>query len=403
MNNNIIRNILTLTIIVSFFVCYITPIDARIIHKNDFINKFTKIDVDNSLDEKILSYMKGGHMPSLSACIIKNGSLVWSNSYGFSNLRTNKKTTENTIYLAGSISKTVTGTALMQLYEKDKFDLDDDVNEYLPFKLRNPKYPNINITFRMLLAHQSGIKDRPAMTFLFFSFLNHSKYLLKEYLVPEGKLYNSNIWMDSAPGEGKYYSSIGFEILGYLIEILSGESYAKYCKNNIFEPLEMNDSSFDIDDLDKSRLATPYMHYLSYLPLPDYEMDNACASAGGLRSTILDLSKFFIAHINSGVYDDVRILTEDSVNLMHSIQYLDKGGRDGLGWKIWRYDKENSSNLLEGHIGEVPGGTAFMYYRDNEKTGVLFFINQFGMRIKIIDFINCMGISETLFEKAKEL
>ena len=127
-------------------------------------------DGDSVFDENILSLMKSGHMPSISMGIVKNNSLVWSKSYGYSNILKKEKATNTTIYLAGSISKTFTGLALMQLFEQELFDLDDDVNDYLPFSLRNPNYPNINITFRMLLAHQSSLSDyNIARTFLFLS------------------------------------------------------------------------------------------------------------------------------------------------------------------------------------------------------------------------------------------
>ncbi len=135
---------------------------------------------DSVFDENILSLMKSGHMPSISMGIVKNNSLVWSKSYGYSNRLRKEEATNTTIYLAGSISKTVTGLALIQLYEQGLFDLDDDVNDYLPFNLRNPNYPDINISFRMLLAHQSSLSDyNIARTFLFFSYLNHDKHHLK--------------------------------------------------------------------------------------------------------------------------------------------------------------------------------------------------------------------------------
>ena len=96
------------------------------------------------------------HIPSLSACIIKNDTIVWSKAFGWSDIYNLKKAKSDTIYRVASITKTFTATALMQLYEQGLFDLDDNVSEYLPFDLKNPKYPECNITFRMLLAHQSS-------------------------------------------------------------------------------------------------------------------------------------------------------------------------------------------------------------------------------------------------------
>jgi CubicO group peptidase (beta-lactamase class C family) len=254
----------------------------------------------------------------------------------------------------------------------------------------------------MLLAHQSSLGDREISTFLFFSFLNHDRFMLEEYLVPGGSKYTPKVWRDYAPGEKSYYSSLGFEILGYLVELISNQSFEKYCKINIFELLDMKDTSFDINDLDKNRLVTPYIYVLrKFIPLPNYEMDSACSAAGGLRTTILDLSNFLLAQINGGEYNGIRILEEQTVELMHTTQFPDSQGRHGLGWQIWRIG-ENGTSSLEGHMGEVPGGTAFMHYRSQEQIGILFFMNQF-TRLKLSEFYYWMMVSTALFNKAGEL
>jgi len=359
---------------------------------------------DSVFDENILSLMKLGHMPSISMGIVKNNSLAWSKSYGYSNILKKEKATNTTIYLAGSISKTFTGLALMQLYEQGFFNLDDDVNDYLPFNLRNPNYPDINITFRMLLAHQSGLSDyNIARTFLFFSYLNHDKNHLKEFLVTDGAYYNPKVWGDSPPGKSGYYSNYGFEVLGYLIEILSNESYEDYCKKNIFEPLNMKDTSFRIEELDEEKLVTPYLYFKRiYIPLPNYKMSSANAAAGGLRTNVVDLSKYLIMHINRGEYNGVRILNEESADLMHKIQYPDNYGRFGLGWQVWKFnDSEESS--FSGHTGEVPGGASFMIYNEYNKTGIIYFVNQFTSKLKLVELFSSLIVSQILFEKAKEL
>jgi len=392
-------------IILVFFILFFNlfPITYTTVNSRyGIINSYYN-DTDSDIDQKIQSYMKAGHMPSVSTCIVKNNSLVWSKTYGHANILSNKKATDDTIYLAGSISKTITSTAFMILYEKGLVDLDEDANNYLPFKLRNPKYPDVNITIRMLLSHQSSLSDISIRSFLYFSFFNHSKYYLKEFVCPGGSRYNLRNWRNTKPGEYVYYSNLGFEILGYIIELISDQSYEKFCKKNIFEPLGMFNTSFEIDDLNKSRLVTPYLYlFRTFIPLHDYEMDNACASAGGLRTTVLDLSRFLIVHMNNGIFNGFRLLNESTINLMHTIQPSKNNNRHALGWQVWRSDK-NGTHYLEGHAGEVPGGTSFMFYREPEKTGIIIFINQFTFKNRIIELTNCFRISDTLFEKAKEL
>ena len=123
---------------------------------------YSRIEYDEEsneflFDKYITFLMKFAHKPSVSACIIINDSVVWSKGYGLYDIENNKPATPDTLYLMASISKTVTATALMQLYEQELFDLDDDVNDYLPFSLRNPNFLDTSITFRMLLSHRSSL------------------------------------------------------------------------------------------------------------------------------------------------------------------------------------------------------------------------------------------------------
>jgi CubicO group peptidase (beta-lactamase class C family) len=100
-------------------------------------------DPDNGLDAFIEAEMKAQRVPGLAACIVESGRIVWSKGYGWSDIKARRATDpERTVQHIGSISKTVTATAVMQLWEKGKFELDDDVNQYLRFPLRNPPYPD---------------------------------------------------------------------------------------------------------------------------------------------------------------------------------------------------------------------------------------------------------------------
>ena len=115
------------------------------------------------LDRFIEAEMKAQKIPGLAACIVKSGKITWSKGYGWADIK--RRVTmdpERTIQNIGSISKTVTATAVMQLWEKGKFDLDDDINLHLPFPVRNPSHPDRLISFRSLLTHRSSIADSPA-------------------------------------------------------------------------------------------------------------------------------------------------------------------------------------------------------------------------------------------------
>ena len=188
--------------------------------------------------EKIIKKaMKIAHLSALSAAVVVNDKMKWAEGYGLYDRENKKAATEETIYLMSSLSKSITATAVMQLYEKGHYDLDDDVNEYLPFKLRNPFHKDAPITFRMLLSHTSGLAleegDLYAKTQIStrkkdilqnyycgiipanLKIHNYPDPFLKEYLVPGGIYYRPLIWTKSSPGEIMVYSNISSEFTIY--------------------------------------------------------------------------------------------------------------------------------------------------------------------------------------------
>lgn len=342
-----------------------------------FLEDFGNETNEDLFEKIILNLMKIAHMSALSAGIIKDNKLIWAKGFGLYDRENNKQAKEETIYLVASISKTFTATAIMQLYEKGYFDLDDDVNDYLPFSLRNPNYPDESITFRMLLAHQSSLAmDPPA----FYSYIpgdlevdGYPYPWLKEYLVPGEIHYKPQVWTDLPPGEEMNYANVGYGILGYLVEIMSGKSFEEYCRENIFEPLGMKNTSFRLANLDAKNIAVPYVfQYGEYYPLLHYGILDY--PAGGLRTNIPDLSRFLIAHMNGGVYNGIRILSEKNVEEMHTIQYPSKhyNFQYGLGWQIW----VKPSDVYIGHTGGLYGVATKMVFRQSDKTAIIFFTNK---------------------------
>jgi CubicO group peptidase (beta-lactamase class C family) len=338
---------------------------------NNISKDFNLAEEENSLNDNFYKkLMRIGHIPSLSIGIVKNDELVIAKSYGEYDLENNKIASPDTLYMVNSVSKPFIATALMQLYEQDLFDLDDDVSLYLPFNLKNPKYPNINITFRMLLAHQSSLAESICDIISGDSNLSSYPYpWLKEYLLPDGSLYTPNVWRDYAPGEKHEYSNMGYGILGYLIEQISGLNFNEYIKQNIFIPLGMVNSSFHLDDINTDNAAVIYDYYLGrYIRYPHYEwFPGAC---GNLRTSINELSKFLIAHMNDGVYKNTRILNKSSVELMHKIQYPENKVHYGLGFE-YRHENNEKMKIL-GHTGYC---TTSMWIRPHDDSAIIMITN----------------------------
>lgn len=331
-------------------------------------------------EKLIMKLMNLSHMSALSAAIIKDDECIWAKGFGLYDRENNKYNDEKTIFLVASISKSVAATALMQLYEEGYFILDEDVNNYLPFSLRNPNFPEIPITFRMLFSHQSSLatdrEDLPNfLTRIYPGGLKIEGYpypFLKDYLTIDGLNYRSQVWSNSAPGEEMHYANIGYGLMGYLVEILSGKSFEEYCYENIFTPLGMDNSSFSFANLESNKVAVPYEFIAGeYCPIIHYDLLDA--PAGGLRTSVTDLSHFFIAHMNNGVYGDIRILNKDTIDEMHSIQYpREDGYQYGLGFQIW----ENPNDIYIGHTGGLYGVATKMVFRLSDNIGVIFFTNK---------------------------
>ena len=117
------------------------------------------VHAQTALDAYILNKMEDEHISGLGAALVKDGELLWFGNYGLANREENIPVTESTIYMLASVSKTITVTAVMQLYEDGLFELDDAVNDYLPFDVYNPNYPDSVITIKQLLTHTSAIRD----------------------------------------------------------------------------------------------------------------------------------------------------------------------------------------------------------------------------------------------------
>ena len=136
-------------------------------HQEDYLPEMLKAQPGQSpvrydsagLDSFIRITMDTAHVPGVATWCSKNGQIIWQQCYGYANLEDSIAVADTTSFILASISKTVVGTAIMQLWERNIFQLDDDINGHLPFNVRNPHHPDSAITFRMLMTHTSSIND----------------------------------------------------------------------------------------------------------------------------------------------------------------------------------------------------------------------------------------------------
>ena len=270
----------------------------------------------------------------MSVVVVKNHEIVYSHSFGYNpnyNDPTKKDSiSQDDIYYIASVSKTFVGTAIMQLAEKGKISLDDDVNLYLSFPLRNPAFPSVPITIRMLLSHSSSIKKGVAYN-------NFDK------IVSNKQKDINTLFNNCMPGTMTDYSNLGYTILGAVIEKASGQRFDDYIEENIIKPLGLY-GGFNPKNLDSTRFVRSYRYtggkfvkqssaYIHDLRLSNYRMGHetpALRPAGGMIISAYDLAKYMIMHMNKGVgANGKRIISEDSEMLLrdksiHNLYYTTK-------------------------------------------------------------------------------
>jgi len=341
------------------------------------------------IDSRITRLMSQGNIPSLSAGIVVNDTLVWSNGYG------DQPAGLDTVYMIGSITKMFTATTIMQLYDNGSLDLDTDINNYIPFSVRNPNFPSTPITIRDILTHSSGIGkvDKPLWDFEadFINWANNNigwnltawdpRPTLVEFLNgslnPADPYYKSENWKLFAPGTDWQYSNLGFLLLSYIVEQIANQSYVENLQENVLYPLDMTSTGFNYTDF-IGRNAIPYEQADTQLvegPL----FNTYSYGDGALRTTVPDLAKFIIAHMNHGTYNNSQILQPQTVDLMQTSRFslsgYELGGYtysgQGLGWGIF------TDNII-GHGGGTPGYLANMAFKtvSNGKYGIVVMLNK---------------------------
>ena len=363
--------------ILNFYAVLFSLIFTTVV-KGQVINK-------DSIDTFIIDQMKRHHIPGISACVIKEDGVVWSKAYGYANIEQTKLMSTENILNIGSISKTVTATAIMQLWELGKLKLNEDVNTYLDFPVRNPNFPNSPITINQLLTHTSSIADGAAYKLGYACGDPETtlKNWLYNYFSIHGTYYDaSDNFHNQAPDSLREYSNIGFGLLGLIVEEISEMPFNKYVKKNIFLPLMMTNSGYFLDEIDQSKLATSYL-YLGplqqnlnksadtilpyYNPYCHYSFWNY--PDGLVRTSVTDLAKFAAAYMNDGLYGGARILKKETIDMMMSPQLSEKINADkdqGLSWFL-------SQGLYPSwfHGGSDPGVSARMYINRKDKISVI--------------------------------
>ena len=357
-----------------------------------------KINSD-SLTLELEAINKLGHINGFGVAIVDEQGTIYEKGFGFADKKLKIPYTNQSIQNIASISKTFLGLALLKAQELGKLDLDDPVNQYLPFELQNPYYPEDQITIRHLTTHTSSIRDS--------KYYDQKSYVLKDvikddelkntkrpenfnepqaytsmgiflekYLDKNGEWYLKKGFLKNKPGEKFEYSNVAATLAAYILELATGEGYSQFSKKHILEPLKMSASGWSFEDIrfedhtvmyEKPEQALPFYKLITY---PD----------GGLITSVHDLA-LYLTELIRGYSGEGTILSDESYKELFQQQLSDS-----------HFDERNPDNPYNdeynmgvfmgfsakgniGHSGGDPGVTTLMFFNAENKTGQLFFVN----------------------------
>ncbi|MCH2043798.1 MAG: serine hydrolase [Saprospiraceae bacterium] len=341
-----------------------------------------------TLDATIQNEMLNRNFPGVATIIVKDGEIVWVESYGYADVSNTVAVEDTTVFLLASVSKLFTGTAAMQLYEAGIIDLDADINQKLPWEVEIPNFINDSITIRQLMTHTSSIRDNWSTMNTYYGYPDPTISLancMERYFSTTGLDYDATgNFLNSPPGTTYQYSNMASALNGYIVEVSTGSPFDNYCDDYIFDPLCMKYTAWHFADFDPDQVAIPYSYQNgNYIPYDQYGF--ADYPDGQLRSTILDLGNFMIAYLNGGTLGINTILTPTTVNEMFSLQIPLLDTVQGLNWYRTKLYHNGEETMLWGHNGGEKGVSTNLYLDPQNNIGICVLANGEGDGLYICD------------------
>ena len=333
------------------------------------------------LNQAMHSYVDDNELSAIQTAIVKNGKLIHFDSYGSSDISENDPLEEDDIFRIASMTKPIVSIGLMMLYEEGKFNLNDPVYKYIPefknltIKKRKKVKPVKNhVKIIDLLRHSAGLNFKGPEDYRKVISMNLEEYTKESVKEP----------LRFEPGTTWWYSS-STDICGYLIEILSGQKLDVYLKDKIFDPLKMNDTSFELPKNKLDRLTTLYVvgekkelvSFDNKSNSPFKDKVTLLNGSGGLLSTTKDYLKFSVMLLNNGSIGGKQILKKSTLDLMkqdHSLGLKYKklvfGKKKGFGLGFEVVKEEDTKFGSKGTFGW--GGMFGTYFRADPKQNMVY-------------------------------
>lgn len=299
------------------------------------------------LDSLCEAHLTESDIPGMAVGIVSKGKVLYARGFGVRNLKSQYPVTKTSIFHLASISKTFVATAIGQLIAAGKINLEDPVTKHLPyFELANPKYKDI--TIKHLLTHTAGVPD----------VMNYN-WRQPEYGEDALENYVRDLnrrGLNFTPGEKFKYSNNGFEVLGDVIAKASGMSFEAYIQTHIFDPLDMDNSTFIKPDVPGNIATSPHVKRPGIKVSKVYPYNREHAPSSTLNSNVEDMMKYALMYLNQGTYEGKIIIDRATYELITTKHWTFNEERGvGLSWFIgpasWR---RNDGTRIE-HSGQDTG------------------------------------------------
>lgn len=307
-------------------------------------------------------------IPGAVLIVIKDGEIILSKGYGYADReRKIPMDPDTTVLRVGSVSKVFTATAVMQLLEQGKLHLTSDIQTYMgDIQLNNPS--GTPLTLKHLLTHTTGF-DFPDLKrtdiHMDLGLFTPMEDYIKEHMPTVVR----------QPGTTFTYDNFASMLQGYIVQNLSGMPFNEYVDQHIFQPLNMNSSSFLLKDSIRDKLATGYSSLGQ--PVPLYTLKPTDMPQGSLFATASDITRFMLMQLNGGALDNARVLEEESVLQMQQIHNAihPEVPHMGYGFETAYHNHHNGHSVI-GKGGNIPGFSSWMWLLPEHNTGAFIAYNK---------------------------
>ncbi len=327
------------------------------------------------LDQLISPQLEKHHIPGAVVVVVKDGEILYAGGYGYADLeRQLPFIPDQTLFRIGSTAKLFTWTAVMQLVEQGRIDLDADLNNYLKDFQIPATYPRA-ITMRHLMSHSAGFEDGMigAIASGPEQMIGLDEYV-KNHLQPRAR----------PPGELTAYSNYGATLAGYVVEVVSGLPFDSYVESKIYGPLGMESSTFrqPLPEGLADRLAVSYDYAGDFRPVPMMYINQV--PAGAMSTTATDLARFMIAHLQDGRYEAARILQEGTARQMHARLFSNDLRLSGMAYGF--FDQEINGQRVLHHGGGFPAYMGMLALLPEQGSGFYVGYNALGGNAAVSEF-----------------